>query len=72
MTKKEISMLAGLIAEKLFQLNQNRLLTAEEAAGCLGLKVKSLYNRKDELGFIKRGKRIYFKESAIKAYMEGR
>lgn len=72
---------ARLIAEELFKLfrkngldNQRPLekyIGMEEAAELLGMSKHTLYKKVQQIPHVKKGRRLVFKESTLKAYMEG-
>lgn len=74
MSDREIKKLAKYIAAEIMELQkeQSVWLTAEQTAARLGISVRTLYNRKSEIGFVKRGKKIYFKENNINSFIEKR
>lgn len=51
---------------------ENKLLTSEEAAEFLTLAVPTIYTlvSRGELPYMKRGKRIYFYQDELKAYLK--
>ena len=51
---------------------QNKLLTIEEAAELLDLKVSTIYSKvnKNELPFMKKGKKLYFFKNELLSYVK--
>lgn len=74
MTAKEIEKLADFIAERLWQRHNETtdLVGVKEAGKITGLSVQSLYNRKNEIGYLKRGKSLMFSRKNLEAYNKGR
>lgn len=68
MTNKEIDMLAEKIAEKLWDRQQEEMVDIKKASEITGLAVKTLYKRKDAIGYLKRGKGLYFKRKCLEIY----
>lgn len=76
---KEVSQLKALLLEnnanKAIPQQQERLLSIQEAATFLNLSTPTIYSKvsKRELPVIKRGKRLYFSDNELLAYLkEGR
>lgn len=74
MTDREIDRIAKKTAQYLWEMQnqESEWLTIEEAAKMLGLAVATVYDHKNDIGYVKRGKRIYFKSRSVKSYIEGR
>ena len=78
MLTKEVSELKRLLIEKQEQPTTDQpeqLLTVQEAAQFLNLTVPTIYSKvsKNELPFMKRGKRLYFSNIELMEYLkEGR
>ncbi|MCB9032228.1 MAG: helix-turn-helix domain-containing protein [Chitinophagales bacterium] len=75
MLTKEVSELKRLIIEKQEQpipKPTERLLTIQETAELLSLKVPTMYSKvsKGELPVMKRGKRLYFSSTEILEYIK--
>ena len=75
MLTKEVSELKRLIIEKQEQpipKPTERLLTIQETAELLSLKVSTMYSKvsKGELPVMKRGKRLYFSSTEILEYIK--
>lgn len=76
---REVSQLKVLLLEnnanKAIPQQQERLLSIQEAATFLNLSIPTIYSKvsKRELPVIKRGKRLYFSDTELLAYLkEGR
>lgn len=71
---QEISEVKQLLIEKSKPPieNHNRFLTIQEAALFLSLSVATLYTKvsRNQLPFMKRGKRLYFSESELIEYLK--
>lgn len=74
LTKREIRLIAEELANLLRQKEEesDKLITAIQASELCGLSVKSLYNRKNEIGYVKMGNSLMFNEANIKAYAQSR
>lgn len=76
MTRKEIERIADLVAERLRekedQRHKDRLVDVREAMEITGLAAQTLYNRKMEIGYVKRGRGLYFQASNLEAYNRSR
>lgn len=74
MTERELNKLADKIAERLWQRQnqESEWLTIEQAAQMMGVAVSTVRDHKDEIGYSKKGKRIYFKERSVKSYISGK
>lgn len=71
MTKREMQDLAVMIADELTRREkENGLVDIEKASGILGLTKGSIYQMKDKIGYVKRGKRLMFSVRNLEAYNE--
>lgn len=70
MDEKEMEILARMIAG-FVEENLDEVLTAEKAAELLGWNIRSVYNRKDDLGGWKYGRRLYFSKQFIMQLIKG-
>ena len=74
MTEREIEKIARKVAQYLWDMQNNERdwITIEETAKILQVNVRTVRDHRDEIGYVKRGKRIYFDRKRVNAYIEGK
>ena len=60
--------LAVMIADEIEQRKKERLVGVAEASEITGLSAQSLYNRKNEIGYTKRGRSLMFSVKSLDLY----
>ena len=78
MTRSEAKMIAEEVYKLLVKeglnpsmMSPERYMGVKEAAEYLCMPVKTLYNKVTEIPHVKKGKRLIFSESSLRAYISG-
>lgn len=75
MTRAEMKEIARMVAAEIMGMmndQADRLMTVAEAGAFLGLRPATVREKKSEIGFVKRGKRLYFSERNLREYIRGK
>lgn len=72
MTRKEMEALADMIVERLENRRKDEMVDVKAASLITGLSVQILYRRKEEIGYVKRGKALMFSRRNLEEYNRSR